>query len=188
MAAGAAVVAGCMGLALAGSGALAAKSLYAAPIYGNIPNITVRGVAAGAAPWVVKGSAVVTPGHLVVTGTSLVVPPGYMGTGAAVPKKLIGTTVGVPAVGAELTCAQGTSIVTSTAPLTKKGAFKINASVKLPAACTDPIVLVGPVSKGKMVAWFASTDFLEYGMPGKSVIGWGGKASGKAGKHGSTWA
>jgi len=164
--------------------AAGAKTLYTDALYGNIPNVTVRGVAAGGAPWVVKGSATVTATGIEASGTGLVVPPGYMATGKPVAKALVGTTVGVPAVAAELSCGQGTSVLTAAAPLSKSGAFRIDAKVKVPVACTDPIVLVGPVAKGKMVAWFASTDFLTYGLTGKSMTGWtslsGGAAKGKS--------
>lgn len=181
--------AGALGAALAAAaGAAGAKTMYSSTLYGNIPNVTVRGVVAGSAPWIVKGTAKVTSTSVVVKGTDLVVPAGYLANGKAVPKSLINTTVGIPAVAAELSCGQGTSVLTGAAPLSKKGAFSIDAKVKLPAACTDPIILVGPVSKGKMVAWFASTDFLAYGLPGKSTLGWKGSSKGSAGGSTSSWS
>lgn len=183
--AGAGATAGVLGVALVASGASAAKTLYTSALYGNIPNVTVRGVAAGGAPWVVRGTVTVTTTSIVIKGSDLVVPPGYMATDKPVAKSLVGTTVGIPAVGAELSCGQGTTLLTGTAPLSKKGAFQIDSTVKVPTACTDPIVLVGPVKGGKMVAWFASSNFLEYGLPGKSTVGWGGAAGG--GKK-SSWA
>lgn len=185
--AGAATIGAAFALLAGSAGAAGAKTLYRATLFGNIPNVTVRGVAAGLAPWVVQGTATVTATGIVAKGTGLVVPPGYMADGKPVAKSLVGSTVGVPAVGAELTCGQGTSLVTATAPLTKRGAFDIQASVKVPAACSDPIILVGPVSKGKMVAWFASTNFLTYGLKGKSNLGWTSLSKGKAGT-GSTWS
>ena len=184
--AGASAIAGALAMA---SGASAAKTLYSATLFGNIPNVTVRGVASGVAPWIVKGTATVTATSIVVKGTELVVPPGFMATGKPVAKGLVGTTVGVPAVAAELSCGQGTKVMTKAAPLSKKGAFSIDSTVKVPTACADPIILVGPLVKGKMFAWFASTNFLTYGLPGKSVMGWGGppaKSSGSPAK--STWA
>lgn len=184
----AAVGAGTLGAALAAAaGAAGARTVYSSTLYGNIPNVTVRGVVAGSAPWIVKGTAKVTSTSLVVRGTDLVVPAGYLGNGKPVPKGLINTTVGIPAVAAELSCAQGTSVLTSAASLSKKGAFSIDARVKLPTACTDPIILVGPVNKGKMVAWFASTDFLVYGLPGKSTLGWKGSSKGSSGSS-SSWS
>jgi hypothetical protein len=183
----AALVGGAVAAALAGTvGAANAKVLYSSTLYGNIPNVTVRGVPAGKAPWIVQGSAQVTGGAIDVAGTDLVVPPGYLGTGKPGPKALVGTTVGIPKVAAELSCAQGTTLLTAPAPLTKQGAFRIDAAVKVPAACTDPIVLVGPVANGRMVAWFASTNFLVYGLPGKSTSGWSGSTGGGGAK--SSWA
>ncbi|MCL6595096.1 MAG: hypothetical protein K6V73_02675 [Firmicutes bacterium] len=184
------LAAGAVGVAVAGSvGAANAKVLYTSRLYGNIPNVTVRGVKAGAAPWIVQGSAQVTSDALIVQGTDLVVPPGDMADGKPVPKALVGTTVGIPKVAAELTCGQGTSVLTPAVTLTKQGAFKIDAQVKVPAACTDPIVLVGPVANGAMKAWFASTNFLVYGLPGRSALGWGGTAAGSSSGSGSksTW-
>jgi hypothetical protein len=186
-----AVAAACaIGLAAAGSvGAANAKVLYSSQLYGNIPNVTVRGVKAGAAPWIVRGSAEVTTDAILAQGTDLVVPAGDLASGKPVPKALVGTTVGIPKVAAELTCGQGTSVLTPAVTLTKQGAFKIDAQVKVPAACTDPIVLVGPVANGAMKAWFASTNFLVYGLPGKSALGWNGTAAGSTSGSGSksTW-
>ncbi len=185
--AGAAAVGATLAVAV---GAAGAKTLYTGTLYGNIPNVTVRGVPAGLAPWIVKGSVKITSTGIIAKGSDLVVPPGDMGNGKPVAKALIGTTVGIPAVGAELSCGQGTSLVTATAPLSKKGVFDLNAKVKVPAACTDPIVLVGPVAKGKMVAWFASTNFLTYGLSGKSAMGWSssGGSSGSGSGSGSSWS
>lgn len=174
-------------LATGVAGAAGPKTLYTGQLFGNIPNVTVRGVAAGAAPWVVQGTASVTATGIVAKGTGLVIPPGDMATGKPVAKAIIGTTVGVPAVGAELTCGQGTSVTTATAPLSKSGAFDLSAKVKVPATCTDPIVLVGVMAKGKMVAWFASTDFLTYGLKGKSAMGWTGLKGGPSGAK-SAWS
>jgi hypothetical protein len=182
--------AGAIGAALAlssGAGAAStAMTLYTGTLYGNIPNITVRTVPAAGAPWIVKGTVTITSTMIVAKGTDLVIPAGYLANGKAVPKNIINTTGGAPSVGAELTCAQGgTPVITATAPLSKTGAFDISSMAKVPATCTNPIVLIGPESKGKLTSWWASTNFLTYGLPGKSTLGWT-KASGSGGSS-SSW-
>lgn len=166
--------AGITALAFAG-GAFAMQSansvLLKGPLYGNIPNVAVRGVPAGKLPWVVKGLAVLTPKALTVTGQWLLVPDGgYTSTGAPVPKAMWGTTIGVKTVAAEITFANGQSMMTKPAPLSPKGDFTIHATVNVPAGDAQPIVLVGPVIGGKLV-WFASTDYLtDYGMAKPGVM------------------
>ena len=44
------------------------KPMVSGALFGNIPNITVRGVQAGAAPWIVKGHVKLTQNHLWATG------------------------------------------------------------------------------------------------------------------------
>ncbi len=68
-----------------GSGRLLKGSIYR----------NFRSVAAGVASWVVDGIVPLTRTHLTAFGTWLVIPSGYRATGAAVPKKLVGTTAGV---------------------------------------------------------------------------------------------
>lgn len=186
--------------ATAAVGAANAKPLYQSALYGNIPNVVVRGVPSDVAPWVVKGTAKITANQLIVQGRGMVVPPGVMADGSAVPKSLIGTTEGIKQVAAELSCAQGTSVLTKLVSLSAKGDFSIHVAVKRPQPCTDPVILIGPVKNGKMVVWYAATNFLQYGLPGKSYGGWGaalsaakkpatskGSSSGKSTKSGSTW-
>ncbi len=155
------------------------------PIYGNIPNVTVRGVAAGKAPWIVSGRAVLTGGHLSASGKWLLIPKqGFMNTGAPIPKAFGGTTAGFTQVAAEITFANGPAVVTAPVKLSPKGVFTINANVKLPARHADPVVLIGPVSGGKMMAWFASTDFFaNYGRANASMAsGWGASGGASATK------
>ena len=150
-----------------GSVFAAARSpdLLSSPIYGNIPNVTVRGVAAGKAPWVVSGHAVLTASHLSVTGKWLLIPKlGFMNTGAPIPKTIQGTTAGFVQVGAEITFANGPAVVTAPVKLSRTGAFAIDANIRLPAHHADPVVLIGPLSGKRMLGWFAATNFLaDYG-------------------------
>lgn len=176
-----------MALPLMSAGAQAStgsmgKVLFHGALYGNIPNVTVRGVTAGLAPWVVKGGAeFFSSGEVVVHGTGLVIPRGMMGTGGVVPKKLVGTTAGVKAVLVALSCSEfktGQLMSLGVVALNAKGDFSLSATRKLPVRCNDPIVLVGPGKSGKMVAWFASTNFLKFGLWSKTLFGWGmGSAS-----------
>lgn len=159
--------------------AVQSPNLLSSPIYGNIPNVTVRGVGAGKAPWVVSGHAVLTANHLSVTGKWLLIPKqGFMNTGSPIPKTIQGTTAGFVQVGAEITFANGPAVVTAPVKLSPTGGFAINANVRLPARHADPVVLIGPMSGKKMLGWFAATDFLtNYGQANAAVASkW--KASG----------
>ncbi|MCL5064307.1 MAG: hypothetical protein M1600_04450 [Firmicutes bacterium] len=167
-----------VGLVAAGAMAFAAAApassvLLKGPIYGNIPGVTVRGVAAAPAPWVVDGTVTLTRTHLTASGTWLVIPSGYLGTGAAVPKKLVGTTADVPKVVADITFANGKSVITAPVTLSKTGAFSFNVNLNLSTSVADPVVLIGPPGKpkGSIDAWFASTNFLQaYGTATPSMI------------------
>lgn len=157
--------------------------LLSGPIYGNIPNVSVRGVAAGKAPWVVSGHAVLTAHHLSVTGKWLLIPKqGFMNTGTPIPRAIQGTTAGFVQVGAEITFANGRPVVAAPVKLTPSGGFAINANVTLPPHHADPVVLIGPMSGKKMLGWFAATDFLaNYGQANAAAAsGWkaGGAATG----------
>jgi hypothetical protein len=149
-------------------------------LYGNIPNVTIRGVQAGGASWVVQGHVKVTNDHIWATGKSLIIPAnGYLANGDPVPKAIGGTTAGVKSVAAEVIFANGTDVMTSAVPLNSKGDFSINMAIKTPAGEALPIVLIGPEVNGKLKAWFASSNFLkEYGLVNK--WSW----SMPAGKHG----
>lgn len=170
-----------MALPLLTSGAQAASSMgkvvFHGTLYGNIPDVTVRGVKAGLFPWVVKGGAeIFSSGEVVVHGTGLLIPAGMSSNGGVVPKKLVGTTAGVKAVMVALSCSEfktGQMINLGVVPLSAKGDFSLSATRKIPARCNDPIVLVGPGKSGKMIAWFATTNFLKYGLWSKTLFGWG---------------
>jgi hypothetical protein len=175
-------------MAVTTAASAAPKVLLKGALYGNIPDVTVRGVAAGKLPWVVQGSVELTTDHLTASGKELLVPEGPGLNGAPVPAAVVGTTVGVKAVVAEVSCAGRAAVVTKAVPLSATGSFAFDTPVTLPAQCLDPIVLVGPgVSGKKMVAWFASTDFLtDYGVATPAVLKAPTKAVAKAPAKGKT--
>ena len=183
---------------LAGGSAFAAGSpaIHSGLLFGNIPNVTVRGVQAGKAPWIVQGHYKLTATNLVAGGKWLIIPKvGYMSTGQAIPKAIADTTLGVTAVGAEITFANAPSIVLPPVKLSTKGYFSINARYRLPKGANQPVVLIGPVKNGKMVAWFASSNFLmDYGAYNKAMVGGamgasagGSSSSSGGGKSSSSW-
>ena len=145
------------------------QPLLVSTLYGNIPNVTIRGVVAGNAPWIVWGHVTLTNNHLSATGKGLIVPvTGYMANGAAIPKSIAGTTIGIPTVEAEITFANQKSVITAPVKLNAQGDFTINTSVALPKNSAQPVVLIGPGTKSGLKAWFASTDFLmAYGAASK---------------------
>ncbi len=171
------VAAAAVGMAAFGGLALAAPAtsqvLLQSELFGNIPSVSVRGVAAASAPWVVDGHLTLTRTHLSASGTWLVIPAGYLATGAAVPKSLVGTTAGVPKLVADITDAEGHHLITAPVTLTKTGTFSFNVAVNLSGAVEDPVVLIGPPGKTahSIDAWFASTNFLkQYGDATPSMI------------------
>jgi len=166
-----------VGLSAFGGLALAAPAnssvLLKSQLFGNIPSVTVRGVAAATAPWVVDGHLTLTRTHLSASGTWLVIPQGYTATGAQVPKSLVGTTAGVPKLVADITDAQGKDVITAPVTLSKNGAFSFNVALNLTGPIGDPVVLIGPPGKKahSIDAWFAATNFLkQYGDVTPSMI------------------
>ncbi|MCY0888066.1 MAG: hypothetical protein OWQ59_06355 [Alicyclobacillaceae bacterium] len=170
------------GIAFAATAALTATTIAFADthqhvllkedLFGNIPNVTIRGVAAGAAPWVVDGWVKLTNDHLMASGKWLIIPKtGYLANGKPIPAAIAGTTAHVPEVLAEVTFANSPAIVTAPVKLSSDGDFTINANIQVPAGASQPIVLIGPGADGKMKAWFASTNFLfNYGVATKASV------------------
>ena len=166
-----------VGLSAFGGLALAAPAnssvLLKSELFGNIPGVTVRGVASATAPWVVDGHLTLTRTHLSASGTWLLIPQGYTATGAQVPKSLVGTTAGVPKLVADITDAQGKDVITAPVTLSKNGAFSFNVALNLTGPIGDPVVLIGlPGKKAHSIAaWFASTNFLsQYGDATPNMI------------------
>lgn len=155
-------------------------------LYGNIPNVTVRGVQAGGAPWVVEGTVKLTRTDLVASGKWLIIPKtGYLANGKPIPSAVAGTTAGVTSVVAAITFANAPTIVTAPVSLNKQGNFTFNVMLNIPKNAANPVVLIGPGTKGKIGAWFASSDFLmdygEYQPAGMNGMGNSGSTGSSGG-------
>jgi hypothetical protein len=132
--------------------------LLNAHVVGSTPNVTIRSVVSGGAPWVVQeGKAQVDPsGNIRVRVKGLLIAAGALANGEPVPPALVGTVGPVTSVHAALTCGgPGGGVpftITSTdaVPLSPAGDFQINAHVMLPTTCDRPILLIriGEASAG----------------------------------------
>jgi len=138
-------------------------------VFGSTPNITIRTVPSGGAPWVVdNGKVQLDPdGCLRVRVKGLVITSGALANGNPVPDKLVGTTAGVTMVHAALTCGgPGGGVpftITSTdaVPLSPAGDFEIDTNISIPSVCAQPIVLIRigtPAAPGPWIA-ASSLDF-----------------------------
>lgn len=150
---------------------LASSSIFSADgpkiinehVFGSTPNIMIRSVLSGGAPWVVKnGKAKLDPnGRLVVRVKGLLITDGALASGDPVPSALVGTTATVTMVHAALTCGGPgggvpfTITPTDAVPLSSNGDFDIVAELMLPQVCSQPIVLIrigDPESPGPWIA------------------------------------
>jgi hypothetical protein len=120
-----------------------------AHVVGSTPNVTIRSVMSGPAPWVVQeGKATVDlNGNVKIRAKGLLIGSGVLASGAPVPADLVGTVGPVTSVHAALTCggaggAPFAIINTPTVPLSPQGSFKINAHITLPTTCDRPIILI----------------------------------------------
>jgi len=140
--------------------------VMAGKLYGNIPNVVIRGVPAGKAPWVVDGSYQLKSNLFTASGKWLIIPKqGYMENGQPVPAKIGGTTNGITEVGAEITFANAAPIVLPPVKLDSQGDFSFHDAIQWPKGAAQPVVLIGPEKNGQLVAWFAASDFLaDYGQ------------------------
>ena len=132
-------------------------------VAGSVPNVTVRGVVSGGAPWVVKNGKIQldSDGHLLVRVKGLLIVDGALANGAPVPPELVGTVATVTTVHAALTCGGPgggvpfTITPTEGVPLSPTGDFEIDAELSLPTVCAQPIVLIrigSPTSPGPWIA------------------------------------
>jgi hypothetical protein len=134
--------------------------------FGSTPNITIRGVLSGGAPWVVKnGKITLDPsGRLKVRVKGLVIGEGALANGNPVPAGLIGTTAGVTTVHAALTCGGPgggvpfTITPTDGVPLDSDGDFVIDAQVTIPDVCAQPIVLIRIGTPETPGPWIAASE------------------------------
>jgi len=137
-----------------------------AHVFGNTPNITIRGVSAAGAPWVVKnGKLTLDPdGRIKVHVKGLLIIDGALANGAPVPPNLIGTTGGVLTVHAALTCGGPgngvpfTITPTEGVPLDANGDFDIDAEVSIPDVCAQPIVLIRTGTPDAPGGWIAASE------------------------------
>ena len=120
-----------------------------ANVVGGTPNVTIRTVTSGAAPWVVReGKVQLDPsGRLRIRVKGLLITGGALASGDPVPAALIGTVGPVTTVHAALTCGGPgggvpfTIVATDAVPLDAQGDFQINAQITVPDVCDRPIVL-----------------------------------------------
>ncbi len=131
--------------------------------FGSTPNVTIRDVLAGAAPWVVdRGKVQLDPsGRLKVRIRGLVIGEGVLANGNPVPANLVGTVATVTMVHAALTCGGPGSGVpftitaTDAVPISSNGDLDINAHLSIPSVCAQPIVLIRigtPAAPGPWIA------------------------------------
>ncbi|MEK6410075.1 MAG: hypothetical protein AABN34_24385 [Acidobacteriota bacterium] len=134
--------------------------------FGSTPNITIRGVEAGAAPWVVDNGKVMldSKGRLRVFVTRLVIGEGALANGDPVPANVVGTVATVTTVHAALTCGgPGGGVpftITSTdgVPIDSDGDFEIDAQVSIPSVCAQPIVLIRIGTPAAPGPWIAASE------------------------------
>ena len=137
-----------------------------AQVFGNTPNITIRGVTAAGAPWFVKKGTIKLDqnGRLIVRVKGLLIDAGALANGDPVPANLIGTTGGVLTVHAALTCGGPgngvpfTITTTDAVGLDSKGDFEIDAEVSIPDVCAQPIVLIRTGTPDAPGGWIAASE------------------------------
>jgi len=137
-----------------------------AHVVGSTPNITIRSVPSGPAPWVVQeGKAQVdSNGNVKIRVRGLLIGSGALANGDPVPAVLVGTVGPVTMVLAALTCGGPgggvpfTITETPAVTLSPQGNFMIRAHITLPTKCDRPIILIRagtlgtPASGGPFIA------------------------------------
>jgi|SRR5215813_6693642 len=137
-----------------------------AHVFGNTQNITIRGVSAAGAPWVVKNGKLTLDqnGQFRVRVKGLLIIDGALANGSPVPANLIGTTGGVVTVHAALTCGGPgngvpfTITATDGVPLDSNGDFELDGQVTIPEACAQPIVLIRTGTPEAPGGWIAASE------------------------------
>lgn len=138
-------------------------------VVGSTPNIMIRSVSSGPAPWVVKnGKAKLDPnGLLVVRVKGLLIGEGALASGDPVPPALVGTAGPITTVHAALTCGGPgggvpfTIISTEAVPLSSQGDFDISQELSLPEVCSHPIVLIRAGDPESPGGWIAASRLPE---------------------------
>lgn len=132
--------------------------------FGSTPNVTIRGVLAGGAPWVVdNGKIQLDPsGRLKVRIKGLLIAAGALANGSPVPDNLVGTVATVTTVHAALTCGGGgvpfTITPTDGVPISPEGDVDIDAQITIPSVCDRPIVLIRIGTPEEPNAWIAASE------------------------------
>ncbi|HSB12369.1 MAG TPA: hypothetical protein VLM38_22975 [Blastocatellia bacterium] len=132
--------------------------------FGSTPNITIRGVASGGAPWVVRnGKIQLDPsGRLRVRIKGLLITEGALSNGNPVPDSLVGTVATVTTVHAALTCGGGGAPFTITptdgVTISPEGDVDIDAQISIPSVCAQPIVLIRIGTPAEPNAWIAASE------------------------------
>jgi hypothetical protein len=137
-----------------------------ADVVGSVPNVVIRGVASGGAPWAVQNGHIQldSSGRLRVRIRGLVIESGALANGDPVPPALVGTTGPVREVHAVLTCGGPgggvpfTLTPTESVPLSPDGDCDIDAQIDLPAVCAQPIVLIRIGTPAAPGPWIAVSD------------------------------
>jgi hypothetical protein len=148
------------------SSAAAGPKIINAHAFGSTPNITIRGVVAGGAPWVVKNGKITLDnnGRLKVRVKGLVIGDGALANGNPVPANLIGTVAGITTVHAALTCGGPgggvafTITPTDGVPIETSGDFDIDADLTIPDVCAQPIVLIRIGTPETPGPWIAASE------------------------------
>ena len=140
------------------------RSLVRSGMVGSTPGVVIAGIPAGGAPWTIDERTVA---RVRADGRITINVRGLLLTNTGDPA-LDGTTGGIPAVFASLTCAGATPTVIDTAsvPLSADGDARIRDTVSLPDTCFAAAVLVrgdragdGPTEGAAPDPWFAVTGF-----------------------------
>jgi hypothetical protein len=135
-------------------------------VFGSTPNITIRTVPSGGAPWVVDNGKVQldSDGRLRIRVKGLVITSGALANGNPVPDNLVGTTANVTTVHAALTCGGPgggvpfTFTTTEAVPLSPAGDFEIDTQIPVPAVCAQPIVLIRIGTPAAPGPWIAASS------------------------------
>jgi hypothetical protein len=137
-----------------------------AHVFGSTPNITIRGVDAGAAPWVVdNGKIQLDPsGRLRVRIKGLLIDEGALANGDPVPPNLVGTVANLTMVHAALTCGGPgggvpfTITPTDAVPISTDGDLEIDAQITTPTVCAQPTVLIRIGTPAGPGPWIAASE------------------------------
>lgn len=136
-------------------------------LVGGVPNVTVRGINAGGAPWTVKNSNVQlsASGHLRIRCRGLLIVAGALASGDPVPASLVGTVGPVTMVEAALTFngpGGGTPVTilnSDPVPLSTTGDFSLDTNVTIPAGVAQPILLIRIATASGPGPWIAVAEF-----------------------------